>query len=421
MNTVLKNLTVIPMTQEKKFFRSDIMIEDGIIRKIAPGLHGDIEKDCSGLTAIPGLINAHTHLSMTYMRNYKDTCSNLQEWLGQIFPIEDRMDDEDIYYGSLLGLCELIRSGCTAFADMYFHQWMTARACKEAGVRGFLSLTLFGDEEETRHRLSNIRLDSEIDDNLLRRDVAVHAIYTCSAGTYRYAAAWAKEHNAVVNTHLSETRKEMEDCLNENECLPAFYLDRLGFFDVPCYVAHGVWLQDEEVKLLAGKDVSIIHNPSSNCKLASGIAPVSHFRSLGANVGLGTDGASSNNNLSMIKEMRLAAMISTASTLDVAALPPYEVLRMATVNSAKALKADKYIGTLEEGKKADITLVNVQSCNMCPVNDIFSALVFSLDSANIDSVYVNGKCLLENGKLTTLDEEYIISQVYRRWEKLRKE
>ena len=383
------------MADGPQTFRGDILIEDDHIASISQSVdpaEADCVRDCTGLVAIPGLVNGHTHLSMSLMRNYKDTCANLQDWLSEIFPIEDRMCEEDIYWGSMLALAELIRSGCTSFADMYFKQWMTARACKEAGVRGFISLTLLG----------------------------VHAIYTCTAGNYRYTRDWAKERGLVVNTHLSETRKEVDDCIREHGMRPAEYLEQLGFFDLPCYVAHGVHLSDTEAVMLAQHNVGLIHNPSSNCKLASGIAPVSRFRKLGLTVGLGTDGASSNNNLSMIKEMRLAAMISTVSTLDVGALPPYEVLKMATIDSARALRADDIIGSLEAGKRADITIINTNTANMTPVNDIFSAIVFSMSENNIDSVYINGRCVLDEGRLTTIDEDLVCREAQRCWNRLRR-
>lgn len=412
------------MADGPKTFRGDILIEDDHIASISQSVdpaEADCVRDCTGLVAIPGLVNGHTHLSMSLMRNYKDTCANLQDWLSEIFPIEDRMCEEDIYWGSMLALAELIRSGCTSFADMYFKQWMTARACKEAGVRGFISLTLFGDEDDAADRLAVTRLDEELDGGaLLRKDLGVHAIYTCTAGNYRYTRDWAKERGLVVNTHLSETRKEVDDCIREHGMRPAEYLEQLGFFDLPCYVAHGVHLSDTEAVMLAQHNVGLIHNPSSNCKLASGIAPVSRFRKLGLTVGLGTDGASSNNNLSMIKEMRLAAMISTVSTLDVGALPPYEVLKMATIDSARALRADDIIGSLEAGKRADITIINTNTANMTPVNDIFSAIVFSMSENNIDSVYINGRCVLDEGRLTTIDEDLVCREAQRCWNRLRR-
>lgn len=410
------------MTGEGVHFRGDILIDGPVIAKIGPDLSGELAdevRNCAGMAAIPGLVNAHTHLSMVLMRNYKDTCSNLQDWLSEIFPIEDRLDEEDIYWASLLGLAELAKSGCSSFADMYFKQWKTAQACKESGMRGFLSLTLFGDAKETEKRLAaSGLLDAELTSPLLRKDIAVHAIYTCTDDTYRLAAEQARENGLVVNTHLSETKKEMDDCLSERGMLPSEWIDKTGFFDVPCYVAHGVWLQDREAELLARKNVSVVHNPSSNCKLASGIAPVRRFMDMGLNVGLGTDGASSNNNLSMVKEMRLAAMISTASTMDVAALPPYKVLKMATINSARAIHADKTIGSLEPGKDADITLVNLDSVGMCPVNDIFSALVFSLGEREVDTLFVRGREVLRKGELTTIDEELVKAKVRERWTRL---
>ena len=424
MKTLFENLKIIPVTKDEEVIEGSILIEDDKIKKIAPKIdHSGVDtiKDCSGLVAIPGLINSHTHLSMTLMRNYKDTCSNLQEWLGEIFPIEDRLDEEDIYWASRLGLAESIKAETTCFADMYFQQWKTVQACKEAGMRAAISLALFGDEEETKKRLSNRKLFDSIDVPTIRADVAVHSIYTCSKGTYSYASSWAKERGLVVNTHLSETKKEVDDCLRETGKTPAFYLDETGFFDLPCYVAHGVWLTDDEVKLLAEKDVSIVHNPSSNCKLASGIAPVSKFQKLGANIALGTDGASSNNNLSMLKEMRLAAMISTVSTMDVSALRPYEILKMATANGAKALHLEDKIGTLEEGKQADIVFINQEVANICPVNDLFSALVFSINESNVDSLYVAGRCLMEKGRLQSLDEEIIYKEVKKRWARLASE
>lgn len=423
MRTQIKDILVIPMTSEGLHFIGDIYIRDGIIEAVGSGIKapGPVDEvvNGQGKVVIPGLVNAHTHLSMTLMRNYKDTCANLQDWLSEIFPIEDRLTEEDIYWGSMTGLAELVRSGCTSFADMYFKQWMTAQACKEAGVRGFLSLTLFGDEAETEDRLAIERLDEAIKGvDILRKDIAVHSIYTCTAGSYRLAAEWAKEHGSIVNTHLSETKKEMDDCLAQHGCLPAQWLEDTGFFDVPCYTAHGVWLQDSELDILRRHDVAVVHNPSSNCKLASGIAPVRHFMDSGLTIALGTDGASSNNNLSMLKEMRLAAMISTVSTLRVDALTPYKVLEMATLNGAKALRADDKIGTIEPGKDADLAILDMDRVNTCPVNDIFSALVFSLNEGNVSSVYVKGRKLMEDGQLLTINEAEVIRENRRCWKRL---
>ena len=421
MKTLLKNVTVIPMTKKEYFFQGDILIEDKKIAYVGPSYQGDadITKDCSSFIALPSFVNAHTHLAMTLMRNYKDSQENLQAWLAEIFPIEDKLNEDDIYYGSLNGLAEMIKSGTTTFADMYFQQWKTIEAVKKAGVRGCISVTFFGDEAETDRRINyNYKriIEEKNGDDLIICHSAPHAIYTCTKETYQKVAKFSKDNGLYINTHLSETQKEVDDCIKQTGLRPAEYLDSIGVFDTPTYVAHGVFFSDKELEILKSKNVSVVHNPSSNCKLASGICPISHYKKMGINVALGTDGASSNNNLSMIKEMRLAAMLSTVSTMKPASITPYEILEMATINGAKALGLDDIIGTLEVGKDADIVLINKNIAEMTPLNNIFSALVFSMPDRAVDSVYCQGKQLLEDGKLLTIDEEDVIKKINEQWE-----
>lgn len=424
MKTLLKNLTIIPMTESGLYFSGDIGIDDGKLAFVGKNdnFKADETKDCRLMIALPAFINGHTHLAMTLMRNYKDTSDNLQSWLSEIFPIEAKLTDKDIYAGSLTGLAELIHSGCATYADMYFNGWETVKATKEAGIRGVIGQTFFGDLEDTKSRLKNQLplIDKAIDgDDHFRVDGAVHAIYTCSGETYSYVKAWAKERGALINTHLSETRKEVEDALNEFHMRPAEYLDSLGVFDVKCYLAHGVYLSDNELNIIRDHGASVIHNPASNCKLASGIAPIHHYREMGVNLALGTDGASSNNNLSMIKDINLAALLSTVNEMTPAASTPYQILEMATIGGAKALGLDDKIGTLEAGKEADIVLINKERANMSPLNDIFSAVVFSASEANVDSLYCKGKLVLEGGELQTLDEKEIIKLENECWEEIK--
>ena len=425
MTTLLKNVTVIPMTRKEYFFKGDILIKDEKIAYAGPAsdLTADEVKDMTGFIALPGFVNAHTHLAMTLMRNYKDRQSNLQEWLSEIFPIEDKLTDEDIYSGDLTGLVEMIKSGTTCFADMYFSQWKTAEAVKMAGIRGVLGLTFFGDEKESERRIREIypRIQEAAgNDPLIRIDAAPHAIYTCTGSTYQTAAEFAKNHGGYVNTHLSETAKEVEDCITEHGMRPVEYLDELGIFSSPCYLAHGVHFDDNELGILRKHGVSVVHNPSSNCKLASGICDIGHYRNMGVNVCLGTDGASSNNNLSMVKEMRLAAMLATISTMKPASTTPYEILEMATVNGARALGLDDRIGTIEEGKDADILLINAANASMTPLNNIFSAIVFSMPEEAVDTLYCRGRLLMQGRKLMTLDENNIIRDANEKWEALLK-
>ena len=408
------------MTKRDCFFKGSILIENGIITEI-----GQVERsadsiiDASSMIALPSFLNAHTHLSMVLMRNYKDTAENLQDWLSEIFPIEDKLNDEDIYQASRLGAAELIQSGCTVFADMYFHAWNTVKAIKEAGIRGIIGQTFMNDEKDAEFRIEEIApriLEAIGNDDMLRLDAAVHAIYTSTPDCYIRAAEWVKERGVRLHTHLSETRKEVDDCIAAYGKTPVELFNDIGVFSVPVYAAHGVHINEEEMEILKEHDVSIVHNPASNMKLASGIAPVKKYREKGINTALGTDGASSNNNLSMIKEMNTAALLQTIANMTPSAVRPYDIIEMATIGGAKALGLDNRIGTIEKGKEADIVLINTADANMSPLNDPFSAIVFSADRKNVDTVFCKGRKLLEGGKLLTIDKAEAIAKTNERWE-----
>ena len=408
------------MTKRDCFFKGSILIENGIITEI-----GQVERsadsiiDASSMIALPSFVNAHTHLSMVLMRNYKDTAENLQDWLSEIFPIEDKLNDEDIYQASRLGAAELIQSGCTVFADMYFHAWNTVKAIKEAGIRGIIGQTFMNDEKDAEFRIEEIApriLEAIGNDDMLRLDAAVHAIYTSTPDCYIRAAEWVKERGVRLHTHLSETRKEVDDCIAAYGKTPVELFNDIGVFSVPVYAAHGVHINEEEMEILKEHDISIVHNPASNMKLASGIAPVKKYREKGINTALGTDGASSNNNLSMIKEMNTAALLQTIANMTPSAVRPYDIIEMATIGGAKALGLDNRIGTIEKGKEADIVLINTADANMSPLNDPFSAIVFSADRKNVDTVFCKGRKLLEGGKLLTIDKAEAIAKTNERWE-----
>ena len=419
MKTLIRNALVIPMTERNLSYRGSILIEDGILRMDAdPCTPCDRIIDGSGKIAMPSFINAHTHLPMVLMRNYKDTCNELMEWLSQIFPIEDKLNGDDIYYASLLGAAELIDSGCTCFADMYFFAHNTVRAAREAGIRGIISQTLFGDRDEAerriRERLPLIEEEADGDDSF-RVDIAVHAIYTCTEGCYRTAHEWAHENGRFLHTHCSETMTEVNDSIREHGMRPVEYLDSSNVLDDRTYLAHCVHLTDNEIAIIRERGCSAVHNPTSNCKLASGIAPVRKLRESGVNVALGTDGASSNNNLNMMKEINIASLISTVSNMSPSANTPYDILEMATINGARALGIDDKVGTLESGKSADLILIDTDSVNMTPLNDPFSAIVFSADRKNIDTVFCRGRMLKEKGELLTLDRKEIQAKTEECW------
>lgn len=421
MRTLIKNALIIPVDREDEhYFKGNILIENGKILEVGKtDEKADEIIDASHMIAIPGLINTHTHLAMVLMRNYKDDMENLQAWLAQIFPIEDKLCGDDIYTASLLGASELIMGGCTTFADMYFNYDRTLDAARKVGIKAVLGLTIFGDEKETAKRLAAAERDMNLhqEDPRYRFDLAPHAIYTCTKGTYEMVRDFAKEHNLFVHTHLSETKKEVEDSLNEFGMTPALYLDSINLFDARCYVAHGVHLTDQEMEILKKKNVSVVHNPSSNAKLLSGTFPLKKAMDIAVNVSLGTDGASSNNNLDMFEEMHVAAMIASSSGYKVKA---YDILKMATINGARALGYEKERGSIEVGKDADIVLLNADTPCLCPLNNPVSALVFSASSECIDTVLVNGKTVMKNRKLTGIDIKSVMDGLRMQWEDIKK-
>lgn len=412
MKTRIKNVLIIPMTAKDLALYGDIGIDGSTIAFVGEpetAFEPDSVIDGTGMIAMPALVNAHTHLSMELMRNYKDTCPNLQDWLGEIFPIEDKLTPSDIRIVSDLGIAELIKGGTTTFADMYFFAHETARAVVESGTRACLGLTLLGGLEDTKVRVAERQPVMEAvaakAGGRIRVDVAPHAIYTCSADTYRYAHDYAKANGVAMHTHLSETRKEVDDALKEFGMTPGRYLESLGCFDgIRSYLAHCVHITDDELKGLSKHDIGIVHNPTSNCKLASGIAPVADMRKAGFKLALGTDGASSNNNLNMFEEMHVASLISTVSTGDTMALTPYDTLRMATLGGAEVLGLDKTIGTLEPGKEADLILVDTRKSHLTPLNNPFSALVFGAQASDVDTVFCKGRLLMQGRELKTIDE-----------------
>lgn len=407
------------MTKRDCFFSGNILIENGKIKSVGEAkCSADETIDASQMIALPSFVNAHTHLAMVLMRNYKDTSENLQDWLSEIFPIEDKLQDEDIYQASRLGAAELIQSGCTVFSDMYFLAWNTVKAAKEAGIRAVIGQTFMNDAADAEYRIREIApriLESIGDDDRYRLDAAVHAIYTSSPDCYQRAAEWVKQRGTRLHTHLSETMKEVDDCIEKYGKRPVQLLEDLGVFSVPAYIAHGVHINEDEMDILKAHGVSVVHNPSSNMKLASGIAPVRRYMEKGINVALGTDGASSNNNLSMIKEINITALLQTVANMTPSAARPYDVLEMATIGGARALGLDKTIGTIECGKDADIVLINTNDANMTPVNDPLSAVVFSSDRKNIDTVFCKGRKLLEHGELLTIDKNEAMAKTREQW------
>ncbi|MCI2075986.1 MAG: amidohydrolase [Sphaerochaeta sp.] len=427
MNTLITNALVIPMTKEGYTIQGNIGIngkEIVFVGQTPASFHPDRVIDANGSIVMPALVNAHTHLAMELMRNYKDTEPNLMAWLSQIWPIEAKLNDEDILWASRLGVCELIQSGCTLFNDMYFNEHMTARAANEGGIRASIGLTLFGDIDDTRKRLAekpkNCAPEVEKSNGRIKLAVAPHAIYTCTEVTYRYAHDWAKEHAAVLHTHLSETKGEVDDCVKAHGQTPLDYLDGMGYFDDTKHLlAHCVHLTDSEISRLSQFDAAVATNPTSNCKLASGVAPLGKLGKAGVKLCIGTDGSSSNNNQNLFEEMHVASLVSTVSTMDITSLPPYRVLEMATKNGADALGFPQ-IGTIQPGKEADLIIVDIHKPHLTPLNDPFSALVYAAQASDVDTVFCQGEMVMEHRHILGLDLEETMRKTNERWEDIKR-
>jgi 5-methylthioadenosine/S-adenosylhomocysteine deaminase len=374
--------------------------------------------NAAGSVVIPGLINTHTHAPMVLYRGLADDLP-LQEWLTQyIFPAEAKtVSREMVRVGTRLAALEMIQSGTTAYADMYYFEEEIARATKAAGLRGVLGQTLIdfpvADALTTPAAFARAEafLKEFQKDDLIVPAVAPHAPYTVSADNLRAARALATKYGMPVIIHVSETRVEVENSQKAHKGLsPVAYLDSLGFFGPRTLMAHGVWASPADIAILRSRQVAVSHNPESNMKLASGIAPVPAYLAAGVTVGLGTDGAASNNDLDMFEAMRTAALLHKVSTGDPLAVPASTALEMATINGARALGLDRQIGSIEAGKRADIAIVSMASARQTPLYDPISHLVYATSGSDVRTVIVNGRVLMRDRKMMTLDEAAVLAE-----------
>lgn len=360
----------------------------------------DEQIDCMGNLLMPGFKNCHAHGPMTFLRSYADDLP-LQMWLNEkIFPAEAKLKEEDIYTLMQLAVLEYISGGITTSFEMYFYPEMIAGACKDMGFRVVISGTVFGTDETKDEAVKTLRTDYETLhgwDPLVDYRLGFHSEYSCSKSLMTEIAELSKEYKAPVYMHNSETNKEVADCIKRHGMTPVKLMDSLGMFEYGGAGHHLVYTDDEDRAILRDKNVYAVTNPSSNLKLASGIAPVKEYVEQGINVAIGTDGPASNNNLNFFKEMYLTAALQKFKYEDAAALSPYEVLKMATVNGADMLGLNEYNG-IAEGKQADIILVDLLKPNMQPVNNIVNNLVYSGSNDNVLMTMIAGRILYVDGK-----------------------
>ena len=416
-NTILIKNAIILDPEKDINVKKDLLIKDDLIYKIDEEIAQDnVDKiiDAKDKILLPGFVNTHTHLSMALFRGLADDLS-LDEWLNDnIWPMEANLNEYYCYIGALLGAVELIKSGTTTFSDMYFYMEDVAKAVEESGIRAVLSYGMidFGDEEKRKAEIEkNMNLFKNCHntaDGRIKVFFGPHSPYTASEELLKEVRKLADENNIKIHIHVSETQKEIDDVSAEKGLRPFEYLDSIGFLGPDVICAHSVWLSDEEIEIIKKHDVKISHNPCSNMKLASGIAPVKKLLDNDICVAIGTDGASSNNNLDIIEELKTASLLQKVSTLDPEALNSDEALAMGTIEGAKALGLDDEIGTIEVGKKADLILIDTNNANMIPDSSKLSSnVIYAANGFNVDTTICNGQILMENRQLTTLDEQDI--------------
>jgi len=377
---------------------TDVLIEGNRIARIAPNLpipEGAEVIDGTDKAVIPGFINTHTHAAMTLFRGYGDDLP-LMEWLEDyIWPVEAKMTAHDVYVGARLACLEMLRSGTTCFLDMYMHPLETARAVEELGLRAHLSYTLFDQGGAERAALDRKRSYEYYEafkafSDRITFTLGPHAIYTVSGEQLQFCHKFAVEHNVKINLHLAETKGEVDECVRQHGLTPVRYLEKLGILSEHLIVAHVVWVDDEEMDLLAKHRVSVVHNPASNMKLCSGYTfKYEEMKKRGIRLGIGTDGCSSSNNLDMVIAMKLASLLGKAWRFSPTATKAADIYHSATIGGAEILEIPA--GRIAEGMLADLSLVDLNVPELVPLNSLTSNLVYATSGSScIDTVIIDG-------------------------------
>jgi len=428
VSLIVTNAIVVTMDGGSRVLPAGAVAIDGrdivavdTIEAISRGFEGRETIDAGGQVVMPGLINTHTHAPMVLYRGLADDLA-LMDWLQKyIFPSEAKtVSPEFVRAGTRLAALEMIQSGTTTYTDMYYFEEEIARATREAGLRGVLGQTIIQfpvpDAQTPQEGLARAErfIKEYASDDLITPAVAPHAMYTLDRAMLTSIRAMADREHAQVIIHLAETEDEVRTARQKYKLTPTGFLESIGFWGPRTIAAHAVWVTPADIRILARRQVGISHNPESNMKLASGTAPVTAMRTAGLAVGLGTDGAASNNDLDMFEAMRQAAFLHKLVTRDPTAIPAPVALRMATIDGARALGMEKSIGSLEPGKRADLILVSMSAARQTPMYDPLSHLVYVTRGDDVRTTIVNGKVLMRDRKMLTLDEGAVLSAA-REW------
>jgi 5-methylthioadenosine/S-adenosylhomocysteine deaminase len=412
----------ISTMNERGFIKDGaIAVRDGEIVYVgksstAADIKAETQIEAKGNIALPGLINCHTHAPMTLFRGIAED-QTLDTWLNEtIWPLETKLKREDVYAGALLACLEMIKSGTTCFADMYFHEDMVARAVEKSGLRGALAEGIIetGNKALGEKMLSEgvnfVRLFNGYADGRVTALLGPHAVYSCSPELLAKVRRKASELKAGIHVHLAESKKMTEQIEREQGSSEVEILDKIGFLETDVIAAHCTELSNKDIQILSKHRVNVAYNPVANMKLGSGTPKIKDLVDYGVNVCIGTDGPASNNTLDMFETMKFASLLQKFMYSDPKILPAHKALKMATINGAKALGLGKSVGSLEVGKKADIVLIDFSKPHLTPLHDVYASMVYSVSGGDVDTVIVDGKILMESRQVKTLDEQAVMEK-----------
>jgi len=420
MELLIRNVRLL---EDEPGARRDLYISGSRIAGIdqkPEGFAPEVTIDGSRRLCMPGLVNAHTHAYMSVFRNYADDLP-FEEWLFEkIDPLESKMTPEQSYWGNMLSIMEMLRTGTTCFIDMHMFPEMCVRACADSGIRALITRGLVGSDRRDEgglRRLKEALDEMDYADSVPQAHVSFalgpHAIYTCGEDYLRYIAEVAADRGLGINMHLSETQFEFDSCMGEHGMTPTEYVQSLGLLDVPAVLAHCVHLTEHDMEILRAPDIAVVTNPASNMKLGNGFAPVAGMLKEGICVCLGTDGASSNNALNMFRELGLMTLCQKGATLDSLVLTAEETLQIALDNGYRAAGLAEEAGRIETGKLADLILLDEEAPNFQPKHNWKAALAYSSTGYEVTDTIVHGKILMRDRALTTIDEERVNYEIAR--------
>ncbi len=399
MKTIIKNAIIVTLNADNKIIRNgQVEIEDNKIIYVGDNRECSGEViDARGNIIMPGLINTHCHLAMTLFRGYGENTNFKNWWMDYMRPLEEKIEENDCYYGATLGILELLKNGVTTVADFYMNNEETAKAVMDTGIRACIGVGAITGKEVLDEKYLDREIENISISPLIRPILYAHSLYTCDEGQFLELNKYASKHGIIKSTHVSETLLEVGTIYNKYNKTPIALLESYGFFDTPSLLAHCVHCDQEDIEIMKNYDITVATNPSSNLILGSGIAPLYSYIKNNINVAIGTDGAASNNSLNMFKEMYLADNLQAGVLNQASAITTIDALKMATIRGAIALGYDN-LGRIEEGYLADIIMIDSKKPNMQPFNDIYNNLVNACESNNVIMTMVDGKIVYKDDK-----------------------